>query len=184
MNHLAPGKWSTAALMRVIVPIALQLVLFQGVWRIVLAPPITIAVLALNLGLFFVLVRPRAWENRIIGMLLGGVLAVFVLVSDYLGLPGGVLRSVRRFGPLGLLGAGLGSFLMSCADSLGDPAGELASVLRLAVRHMTLIEGILLDLLGIALIWAGGWLENQCRVRWARMRAWRQGRDVPAARVL
>jgi hypothetical protein len=165
MIHLAPGKWSTAALMRVIVPIALELVLFQdAAWVIVLVPPFTVLILALNLGLFFVLVRPRSWETRIIGMLLGGLVAVFVLTGDYL------ILDVMRSGPPGLLGSGLQSLLMSCADSLLDPAGELASVLRFAASLMIVIviEGILLDLIGIALIGVGGWLEHRCRVRWGR----------------
>jgi hypothetical protein len=163
MIHLAPGKWSTAALMRVIVPIALELVLFQdAAWVIVLVPPFTVLILALNLGLFFVLVRPQVWETRIIGMLLGGLVAVFVITGNYL------IIDIWRSGPPGLLGRGLQSLLMSCADSLRDPTGELASVLRLAVRHMTVTEGIVLDLVGIAVIWAGGWLEDRCRLRWGR----------------
>jgi len=72
---------------------------------------------------------------------------------------------------------------MSCADSLGDPAGDLVSVLRLAVGHMTEIEGILLDLVGIAVIGAGGWLETRCRDRWARARAARQSGGAPSAQV-
>ena len=171
MIHLAPGKWSTAALMRVIVPIALELVFFQGVWAIVLIPPFTILVLALNLGLFFVLVRPRVWETRIIGMLLGGVVAVFVLAGYYL------VGDVTRFGLPGLLGRALQSFLMSSMDSLADRAGDLAlATLRMTLalaaelRIMTAIEGILLDLVGIAVIWAGGWLENRWRVRWGQRR--------------
>ena len=162
MIHLAPGKWSTAALMRVMVPIALQLVLLQDAWIIVLAPPFTMLVLALNLGLFFVLVRPRAWETRIIGMLLGGLVAVFVSTGNYL------IVDISRSGPPGLLGRGLKTVLMNCENSLGDLTGVVASVLRLAVRHMTVIEVILLDLVGLATICAGGWLENRCRVRWDR----------------
>ena len=164
MIHLAPGKWSTATLMRVIVPIALELVLLQDAWGIVLVPPFTMLVLALNLGLFFVLVRPRAWETRIIGMLLGGLVAVFVSTGNYL------IVDIWRSGPPGLLGRGLQPLLMGCADSLRDPTGGLASVLRLAVRLMTGIEALLLDLLGFTMIWASGWLENWCRVRWGRRR--------------
>ncbi len=164
MIHLAPGKWSTAALMRVIVPIALELVLFQDAWGILLFPPFTMMVLALNLGLFFVLVRPRAWETRIMGMLLGGIGAVFLITADYL------VAVWMQSRPPGLLGSGLQSVLMSCLDSLGDPAGDLASVLHLVVRHMTVIEAILLDLLGLAVIWAGGRLEHRCRARWGQRR--------------
>ena len=57
------GRWSIGAIMLVIVPIALELVVFQGVWSIVLLPFMTIALLTVNLGLFFVVVRPRSWQH-------------------------------------------------------------------------------------------------------------------------
>ena len=66
------GRWSIGAIMWLIVLIALQLALFQGVWFIVLFPPVMIGLLVLNIGVFFGLARPRSWEDRIIGMLLGG----------------------------------------------------------------------------------------------------------------
>jgi hypothetical protein len=174
MIHLPPGKWTTGALMRVVVPLALELVFFRGVWHIVLVPPMTMGVLAINLGLFFVMVRPRSWEPRIIGMLLAGSVAVFVTAGDYL------IGDPMRSGPPGLLGRVLQLFLMNCAESLADPAGELASVLYLAGRHLIEIEGVLLDLLGLAVIGAGGRLENRCRLRWARARAVPPTRPIPA----
>src|SRR5262249_44557434 len=122
--EIQSGRWSTGALMRVIVPIALELALIREVWRIVLIPPVTIGLLAINLGLFFVLVRPRSWQTWIRGMLLGGV--VGMLVS--------ALFLTLQFG--------------------SGPAAVLSNAL--------LIEAILLDILGIGMIWMGGCMDHLC----------------------
>ena len=82
--NMPSGKWLTGAIMRVIIPLSLELVLFNEVWYLVLMPPITLVVLVCNLGLFFVLVRPKSWETRILGMMLGGVAAVFAAAANYL----------------------------------------------------------------------------------------------------
>ncbi len=148
--------------MRVIVPLALELVLFNEVWFLVLMPPVTLVVLACNLGLFFVLVRPKSWESRIVGMMLGGVAAVFAAGAYY-------LLSYRlgsfRVDQIGVLGNLARSGLGSWRASLANPAGDLATVLLLISRHMTEIEGVLLVILGVAIIWAGGRLDEWCRLR-------------------
>jgi hypothetical protein len=119
------GRWSTGALMRVIVPIALELALVREVWRIVLIPPVTIGLLAINLGLFFMLVRPRSWQTWILGMLLGGF--VGMLVSG---------------------------FFLALQFGSGPPA---------VLSNTLLIEAILLDILGIGMIWTGGCMDHVCR---------------------
>ena len=49
--------------------------------------------------------------------------------------------------------------------------------LRLAADSIFVIEFVVLDLIGVALIWAGGWVEGRCRCdgRGARARAERAG---------
>jgi hypothetical protein len=166
MIHIPSGKWSTGAVMRVIVPVALQLVLFKDVWPVVLIPPVTIVVLTCNQGMFFVLVRPKSWETRIIGMMLGGVAALFAVIANY---------SWNGFlGQIGVVGAHARGYLENTVASLAVPPGDLVAVLRIFSQHMNEIEGILVDILGVALIWMGGRLDNWCRARWSRSRAARQ----------
>ena len=105
--------------MRVIVPVSLELVLFQDVWSIVLIPPVTLVVLACNLGLFFVLVRPKSWETRILGMMLAGVAAP-VAVSAYYIL--GDFQNDRA----GMFGRFIRTALEDWVPSLANPAGDLA----------------------------------------------------------
>jgi hypothetical protein len=45
--------------MSLVIVAALELALFQEVWFILLFPPVTMAFLALNLGIFFLAVRPK-----------------------------------------------------------------------------------------------------------------------------
>ena len=66
---------STGKLMLVVIVAAFELALFQDVWLILVMPPFTIVTLTLNFGLWFLLVRPRWMETRIIGLQLGGVMA-------------------------------------------------------------------------------------------------------------
>ena len=79
-NHhaiTANDRSPSAALMRLIVLVALELVLFQDVLsEIVLFPPITMIVLAFNLGLFFLVVRPRSLETSDHRDDLGGVVGL------------------------------------------------------------------------------------------------------------
>jgi len=166
-------KVSIGSLMLFIILVALQLVLFQDVWQILVIPPITIVVLALNLGLFFLLVRPPALEPRIIGMLLGGVAACFA-TAWYL-FQGERWRWATpfrrgRMGPTGQIGKLVDDALVSWLTSLPDQQSLTATLLILILDNINIIEFVLLDLLGVALIWAGGWLESRLRGRWVKAR--------------
>jgi hypothetical protein len=152
---------STRALMIFIVLIAIELALFEGVMQILVIPPVTIMVLAINLGLFFLVVRPPALERRIIGMLLGGVAAVFALLASILQ---ELLVDFSR-SRIGVVND-LKNFLVNWASSLPDQEGLTVSVLRFVSDHIVVIGFGLLDLLGVTMIWAGGWLES----RWRRYR--------------
>jgi hypothetical protein len=170
-------KVSIGSLMLFIILVALQLVLFQGVWWILVSSPITIMVLTLNLGMFFVLVRPPALEPRIIGMLLGGLLA-FVTLGMTLSSHGQSMRWAtlgrrRRVGPMpmGPIGKLVDDALVSWLTSLPDQQSPTATILGFIIFNINIIECILLDLIGVALIWAGGWLESWLRSRWFSVRA-------------
>jgi hypothetical protein len=172
-------KVSIGSLMLFIILVALQLVLFQGVWEILVSSPITIMVLTLNLGMFFVLVRPPALEPRIIGMLLGGLVAcvtlmIMMLISSELQRTrwttlGRRRRVVPR--PTGPIGKLVDDELFRWLASLPDQQSPTATILGFVILNINVIEYVLLDLIGVVLIWAGGWIESRLRRRCVRARA-------------
>ncbi len=148
-------KISIGALMTWILLLALEMVFFQGVWLIVLIPPMTMAALALNLGLFFLLVRPPALETRIIGVLLGAIVAAFVTTLPLT--PKGVE-----------LAQDLQVIVVNWISSQPDQEALAVRVLRVLSENKFWIAFALLDLIGVAVVWAGGWLENWVRGRRAK----------------
>lgn len=157
-------NYTTGSLMLLIGLVAMELAFFQGVWSIILIPVVTMAVLTVNLGLVFILLRPHSLKLRILGMLLGGILAVFAAIGYY-----ALYRPMPPGG--GVVGKSVSDYLVNWASSLEDPSGNPALVLRSVAGHMIQIEFVLLDLVGIAIIWACGSLENWGRARWVRRRA-------------
>jgi hypothetical protein len=146
---------SIARLMAFIALFAIELALLQGLLFIVLLPPITMAFVSLNLGLFYILRwLPRSMEARIFGMLSGGMISVFILVGYYLG-------SRVKGPPLGIAGAAISDFLSNLAASRSDPSAPATTVLRFAARSVPSVEILLLDLLGLAMIWAGAWIHSK-----------------------
>jgi hypothetical protein len=162
---------SMAALMLLVVLAALELALFQEIWFIVLFPPVTMAVLALNLGFFFLMVRPKFLMTRIMGILLA-----CVATSLGMSILGGLSSS--RPERSGVFGKAMRDAFTSWANSLPDPQSATATFLRFSIWHSIALEFIMLDVLGVAMVWAGGWLENRWRVHWARART---PADVAAA---
>jgi hypothetical protein len=155
--RLAKPK-STGALMAVTVVIAFELALFQDVWSIVVIPSITMALLAMNMGFVFLMLRPTHLETRIVGLMLGGIAACFVTIL------GMVPASVAIL-------AHLQNILVNWASTVPDQHGLTVRFLRLAAGSLFVVYFALLDLLGVALIWAGGWLDNHWRSHRARARA-------------
>jgi ABC-type dipeptide/oligopeptide/nickel transport system permease subunit len=149
---------STGALMVVILVLACELALFQDVWSIVVIPSITMALLAMNLGFVFLMLRPPALENRIIGMLLGGFAAWIATVLGMIPAFGGKLDQLR-------------DSLANWASALPDQQGPTVAFFRLAADFLFFVYFALLDVLGVALILAGGWLDSRWRSRRARARA-------------
>jgi hypothetical protein len=171
-------KVSIGSLMLFIILVALQLVLFEGVWWILVSSPITIMVLTLNLAMFFLLVRPPALEPRIIGMLLGGLVACVSLMMMLISSDGprarwATLGRRRRAGPrpTGPIGKVVDEELVRWLTSLPDQQSPTATILGFIILNINVIEDVLLDLIGVVLIWAGGWLESRLRRRCVRARA-------------
>jgi hypothetical protein len=175
---------STGALMRLMVLIALELVLFQGVWPIVWVPPITMMIVTLNLGLYLVVIRPRHLNTAAVGMMIAGLVAV-LLVAAY----SAVQFWVRW--PPGTAGAGvwfprpgfprrgwfsqsisvgfIGRLLLDAlAPFLSEPPNTQSAVelVVLAVsRWVPFMESVLLDLAGLVVILVGGRLGRRWRER-------------------
>jgi len=153
---------STGKLMLLVVITAVELAFFQDVWQILVIPPITIATLAINLGLWFLLVRPRWMDTRVIGMLLGGVAAclgnflyLLLLLTPFF--------ASGRFQGVGPIGVLLRTAATQWRTSLPDQGGGLAMLLQIVANGALVIECALGDLCNLAIIWAAGSLE--CRLR-------------------
>ena len=149
---------SIAVVMWLVVVAAFELVLFEefrSVRFLLLIPPITMAILSLNLGILFVVIRPRLLEPRIAGMLLGGVAATFVTV---LGLNRSCIPIIEN----------VRSSTLNGPSGLSDQQGLKAAVRRFVFAQMWDIVNALVDILGVAIICAGGWLEHRWRIRRAR----------------
>jgi hypothetical protein len=149
---------SIGALMRLIALFALELAMLQRVLFLIMIPPISMAVLSLNLAVLFAFRwLPPYMATRIAGLLSGGLISIFVLVGYY------VMTADPHNPALGITGKVLGAHLSELAASRPDPSGGLVTLLRLAARSAQVAEIILLDLLGVAIIWFGGWMDSRRR---------------------
>ncbi len=143
---------SIGALMGLIALIALEIALFKGILLLLFIPPATMGVLSMNLVVLFAFgLLPARMANRIAGMLCGGLISIFVLVAYYL------TADSRTM--LGAGGRTLARFLFDLAASRSDPSDGPAGLLRFAGRSSLVVEIILLDLVGLAIVWAGGWID-------------------------
>ena len=165
MMQTAGARWSTGEIMMVIVPIAVELAVFQGVWWIIVIPPVLLALLTINLGVLFCLLGGRRWQDRILGMLLGGILGLVASLAFY--------AVEIRLGQPGVIAGTCLHLVESWTGSLSDPGGVVASTFRLIGRRVAAIEVSLLDLVGMAAIWAGGRVDHRYRHRSERREAGR-----------
>jgi hypothetical protein len=144
--------------MAVIVVIAFEMSLFQEVWFIVLSPFVTMALLAINLGFVFLMLRPPALESRIVGMLLGSAVALFATAFGLSQKTVMILDHIQNG-------------LVNRASALPDQQGLTFRFFRLVANYLVVSYFALLDLLGVALFWAGGLLESRWRSHRARAQA-------------
>jgi hypothetical protein len=167
--------------MLLVAVIAGELALFQEAWEAVLLPPVTMAFLAMNLGLFFLLIRPRALETKIIGMMSAGLAAVFGMAA-YM-----ALSEVQNHGGLGLFGRLIETGFFDLCKSLifQNGRGWAAQTACALSDRAAPIEVALLDAMGVGLFWYGGRLDSRLRARWRHWRAPRPASiDDPAVTPL
>jgi hypothetical protein len=155
---------STGALMRLVVLIALELVLFRGVWSVVLVPRVTMMIVALNLGLYLVLIRPRHLDTPAVGMMIAALMAVLAATA-YSAVRYRVLWPAvsprRRLWPFDMVWVGaLGHLAFDALSRLlsvpPNPASPVESLVLKLGRWVPLIESVLLDLIGLGMMLAGG----------------------------
>jgi hypothetical protein len=132
---------------------ALELALLRPLlWLIVIFPPVTMGIISANLAVLNALRwLPRSMGGRTNGMLCGGMIALFVLVLYH-------LLTVSP-GGLGFIGKAIAQFLINVAAARAD-LGDSSLYVRLGARAALPAEIVVLDLLGIACIWAGGWIAR------------------------
>jgi hypothetical protein len=149
-------RFTIKTLMRLVAVVALELALLQRIFVMLLLPPVTIAVVLLNLALVYVVGRDSFLANRVVGMLMGGLVALFLMVAYY-------LSAGPRTGWLGPGGQTVQGLLSNLAGSQPDPMGGLALLFRRAADALVAVEAVVLDLIGLAVIWVGGRIEGRLR---------------------
>jgi hypothetical protein len=149
-------RLSIGRLMGFIALFAVEMALFQRLLSfIVFIPPITVGIASLNLAILYGLGWfPRAEGSRIYGMLCGGLVALFVLVGYYIFANPGVW-------PIGAIGSAVSRACLDLAASRTEPSDPMANFLRFAARSARAVEIVLLDLCGLVVIWAGGWIAGR-----------------------
>ncbi len=148
-------RFSIGRLMAVIALLALEMAVFQRALAMVVIPPITMAVVSMNLAVLYAFrALPRSMSHRIHGMLSGGLISIFVLVGYY-------LSARPENPPVGIAGKALSELMASLAANRADASDLVATLLRLVARIAPAVEIVLLDLVGLAIIWAGGWLDGR-----------------------
>jgi hypothetical protein len=148
---------STGKLMLLVAVVALEMWLLTEVWdvlEIVLIPPYTMMFLALNLGVFFLAVRPLALKDRILGMIWGGVAASCAMALTL----GYDVQGPQAPAQLWRLTEGA---LTRWVTSLDNQNG----VLHWLSTHVIWLEYALLDTLGVIMIWSAGRVEAWLRAR-------------------
>jgi hypothetical protein len=167
-------RLSIGRLMGLIALFAVELALFQRVLSfIVMIPPITVGIVSLNLAVLYALRwLPRAAASRIYGMLCAGLIALFMLVGYYIFATPGPW-------PIGAIGTATSRVLFDLAASRTDPSDPTASFLRSAARTSRAVEIVLLDLFGLAVIWAGGWIAGRRHAGGTAPLATQDGRPSP-----
>jgi hypothetical protein len=149
-------RFSIGRLMAFIALFAVEMALFQRVLSfIVMIPPITVGIVSLNLAVLYAFGWfPRAAGSRVYGMMCAGLIALFILVGYYIFATPGPW-------PIGAIGSAISQACADQAASRTDPSGAMASFLRIGASSARGVEIVLLDLFGLAFIWAGGSLAGR-----------------------
>ena len=151
------SRISIAGLMRLIALFAIELAMFQRVLFLVVIPPVTMACRFAQPGCSLRLrLLPPPCETG---------------SSACSGRPDRALRArgilsappIRGTRPFGVGGRRSVPLSMTWPPRGPDPSGPLATLLRLGARSAQVAEIILLDLVGLAIIWVGGWIDSRRR---------------------
>jgi hypothetical protein len=144
-RHVIMGKaLSTREMIRLIVVAALDLVVLREAWTLLAFPPITLTVVALNLGLWFVWIRPKDLGPRAVGAMLGALVALPLSMSLFH--PHYQKQIVRT----------IGAILDGPLEAI-QPAGISRFGLVMGIAYVAF------DLVGLMLILAGASLAGRLR---------------------
>jgi hypothetical protein len=134
------GTFTTGELMRLIVLLALNIVLFEGIRPILMVPPFAIWVGALNLALFCTCVRPRGLNRGIVAALVAGTAfgigAIFYMV-----------KTIER--------PPLAHAILAC---IPDGIRDLLPPRLRTMPGISYVEFALFDGVGISLMALAGWM--------------------------
>jgi hypothetical protein len=134
---------STSELMRLVALAALNLVLFKGIWTILIVPPVLMTVVLVNLGLFCTIVRPRSLGAPVIAVLVMGIIVILGML---------LYMSQGSFPPKPRIGLILHNSLPAAAYVL------IPAPLR---TEPYFLEYTVLDVLGISAMAASSWLTSR-----------------------
>jgi hypothetical protein len=137
---LTKSSLSTGEVMRLVVLAALNLALFQGVWLIIVIPPITMIAAILNLTLYWTWVRRRRISRPFMSSILTGI-AMALAFAMYM--------TATNLNPT------LG---MTLLNWLPESAKLLIPMSLLGNSRIVVLDFALLDFLGFALMFGAGWL--------------------------
>jgi hypothetical protein len=145
---------STQELMRLVVLTAFSLALFQGAWKFVVFPPITMLAAILNLTLYWTWVRRKPLTRAFYSSVLVG-LAMALAIGMYM--------AATALNP---------TIAMRLLKLLPESAERLLLPSLLGSRWTVLLDFALLDLLGFGSMIGSGWLvaahERSRRLRSVR----------------
>ena len=166
------NKLSTAALMRLTILAALNLLMIRlvGRWDILLHPWFFLSMVTLNLGLYAVMVYSGTLNKTLIGMMLGGLTTTLgTLVYTGMG-----ASAFAYGGPFGKLGRFLVESAINQALEALPTRIYASGPLKLPYSWFPLLGYVLIDGLGLIAIIAGGWLARFLQAK-------SQHRQTPAA---
>ncbi|WP_165226022.1 hypothetical protein [Aquisphaera insulae] len=159
------NKLSTAALMRLSVLASLNVVMLRivGGWDILLHPWFFLSMVTLNLGLYSVMVYSGTLNKTLIGMMLGGSIALLGTLL-YTGIDASAFAYGGPF-------RRLGSFVM---ESVVNPRLQslpkttyAGGPITLRFDQVALLGNSLIDALGLVAIVAGGLVGRFAQARFA-----------------
>jgi hypothetical protein len=159
------NKLSTAALMRLTILASMNLIMGRvvGGWLIMLHPLFFLTVLTIDLGLYALMVYSGTLNKTLIAMMLAGLAGVLAVI----GYGGAEAPAFMYGGPFRDVGRYLGNKINEVLAML-PPTAYQRPPLRLAGDRLTLLAYLLVDIVGLAVIVAVGWVARALQAREGR----------------